>query len=100
MSVCFQVEEIVPQVLPRVPAETVTAARLLNALSAAPGLAIEVEGGWLDQQLSQQLRGADSLRQELRYLRGLVEWLALNLLRWGLESQRDRLPVSEMFLFY
>ena len=100
MGVCFQVQELIRHVLPDVPDESVTAARLLSALSAPPGLALEREGGWLDQVVSDQLRGSDSLRQDIRHLRSFIEWIGLNLGPWGLESQRDRLPVSEIFLFY
>lgn len=94
----FQVQELVPQVLPGVPTNTVSPERLINALSA-PELAMERTGGWLDDQMRSKLRGSDSLKTELRCLRSFVEWMGLHLSRWGLDSLRDKMPVSEIFLF-
>ena len=94
----LQVEQLVAEILPGIPAETVTPLVLIDAL-VGPQLSFEAEGGWLARQITEWRRGADGIRKEIHHFKDFINFLDLRLNTWRLDDQRHKIHVGEMSHF-
>ena len=83
-------------VLPGIQKEVITADRIITELTEVD-LAIEAPDGWLASQLRDQERGASYIRDDVRRFSRFIQWLELNLDRFGLEDQRPKMAVCNQF---